>query len=82
MEGLWSDLPEQNGQPDHGTVPTDAVRPNESGYASSISFSSPGRSEPDSDFATDGAGRGAGHRKQGSSDDEISDDSTYGATKR
>lgn len=82
MEFLWSDLPEQNGQPDHGTVALDAVRPNESTYASSISFSSPGRSEPDSDFATDRAGTKAGHRKPGSSDDDFSDDSTYGAAKR
>lgn len=82
MESLWSDLPEQNGQPDHGTVASDAVGPNESNYASSISFSSPGRSEPDSDFATDRAGTKAGHRKPGSSDDGFSDDSTYGAAKR
>ena len=47
METLWSDLPEQNGQPDHGTVATDDLRPNDTAYASSISFSSPRQSEPD-----------------------------------
>lgn len=80
MEGL-PDLPEQNGQLDYGVAPIDVVGPTESAYASSISFSSPGHSEPDSDFATDG--REAGKRRPGSSSDaEVSDDSTYGAKKR
>lgn len=82
MEGLLSDLPEQNGQLQHGTETVDTAGATEPGYASSISFSSPGHSEPDSDFATDGVGRVTGQHRPGSSDDEGSDDSTYGAKKR
>lgn len=82
MEGLLSDLPEQNGQLEHGIATLDTAGATEPGYASSISFSSPGHSEPDSDFATDGFGRVTGQKRRGSSDDEGSDDSTYGAKKR
>ena len=79
---MESDLPEQNGQLDHGVTIVESVGPAELAYESSISFSSPGRSEPDSDFATDGAARKAGQSRPGSSDGEASDDSTYGAKKR
>lgn len=82
MEGFLSDLPEQNGQLEPGTATVGTAGATEPNYASSISFSSPGHSEPDSDFATDGVGRVTGQRMPGSSCDEGSDDSTYGAKKR
>ena len=82
MEGLLSDLPEQNGQLEYATATVDTAGAIERNYASSISFSSAGHSEPDSDFATDGVGRVTGQHRPESSDDEGSDDSTYGAKKR
>ena len=82
MEGLHSDLPELNGQLERGTSTVVTAGATEPNYASSISFSSPGHSEPDSDFASDGVGRAPGQHRPGSSDDEASDDSTYGAKKR
>ena len=81
MEGLHSDLPEENGRPHLGLVAMDATEQLKTAYASSISLSSPDKSEPDSDFAGDGAGTDAGLSRPGSSDDEASD-STYGAAKR
>ena len=83
MEGLLSDLPEQNGQLEHGSLIVDTAEArHEPSCASSISFSSPGHSEPDSDFATDGLGKVTGQHRPESSDNEGSDDSTYGAKKR
>ena len=82
MEGVQSDLPEQNGQPDSSFAAMVSVEPSKPAYASSVSLSSPEQSEPDSDFATDGAGTAAGPNRPGSSGDEVSDDSTYGAAKR
>lgn len=81
MEGQHSDLPEETGQPDLGLLVMDTVEQPRTAYASSVSLSSPDKSEPDSDFAGDGAGTDAGLSRPASSDEEASD-STYGTAQR
>lgn len=82
MEGLHNDLIEQNGQLDPALVATGNAQQPKPTDVSSVSLSSPEQSEPDSDFAHDGTGIEAGSSRPGTSDDEASDDSLYGANKR
>ena len=82
MEGLSSDLSGQNGQLEAGTALVEQSLQPQAAYTSSVSLTSPEQSEPDSDFATDGAGTEAGLSRPGSSDGDVSDDSTYGAVHR
>ncbi len=82
MEGSFSDLPEQNGQPEAEIAPLADILQAKPTYVSSASLSSPEQSEPESDFATGGPGTEADLSRPGSSDGEASDDSTYGAAHR
>lgn len=82
MEGLSSDLSQQNGQLEASAAVLQQSPQHQAVYASSVSLTSPEQSEPDSDFATDGAGTEAGLSRPGSSDGDVSDDSTYGAVNR
>ena len=82
MEGLSSDLPKQYRQPEADDALLGQGLQQKPDHASSVSLSSPEQSEPDSDFATDGADPEAGLSRPGSSDGEASDDSTYGAAHR
>ena len=82
MEGLSSDLPEPHRQPEADDALLGQTLQQKPDQASSVSLSSPEQSEPDSDFATDGAGQEARLSRPGSSDGEASDDSTYGAAHR
>lgn len=82
MEGLAQD-PLQ-----HSYHPLEHVNGDANGHlharASQLSpsLSPPEPSEPDSDFGVEEAGAEAAYSRPGSSQDEASDDSTYGAASR
>lgn len=82
MEGLAQDPP-QHSYATHEHVNGDANgRPDPKYFRTSPSLTPPEPSEPDSDFGIEEAGAEAVHSRPGSSEDEASDDSTYGAARR